>query len=197
LRAAGEGAHYSDVTTLRGNGWLAEAPHNLVPTEWLSIRSRSQLKRCLLLPAPRVPFAGPADTLRDVKPFGADVIASHHPIEQSDRESYREPRRPDPMRRARIFALPEDLLDPRAKKRVKAKHKMPHEESERSVRPSHHDDWLASPLVMGILLMCLPPIGLAAVWGSPRYDRDARWALTFTTTLFMILVMAGALTLAR
>jgi hypothetical protein len=193
LRAAADNAHYSDVTTLRGDGWLAEAPRNLVPTEWLSIRSRSQLKRCLLLPAPRAGFAGPADTLRDVKPFGADVLASRDPI--ASYESYREPRRPDTMRRARIFAVPEELLDPRVRKHKK--HQKPSAEFERSRRPSYQDDWLASPLVMGILLMCLPPIGLAAVWGSPRYDRDARWALTFTTTLFMILVMAGALTLAR
>jgi hypothetical protein len=37
---------------------------------------------------------------------------------------------------------------------------------------------------VGSLLFVAPPIGLACLWSSGRYGRDARWALTITSLLF-------------
>jgi hypothetical protein len=48
-------------------------------------------------------------------------------------------------------------------------------------------------VAVGALLFLLPPVGLAAVWGSKRYSSDARWALTVMTALGMCLVSAIAI----
>lgn len=54
--------------------------------------------------------------------------------------------------------------------------------------------WWEDPIALGSLLILAPPVGLAAVWGSTRYSRDARWALTVMTALTMLLTTAIALT---
>lgn len=48
--------------------------------------------------------------------------------------------------------------------------------------------WWEGPLVVGVLLIALPPVGLSLVWSSRHYDSDARWALTGMTALMMGLV---------
>lgn len=53
--------------------------------------------------------------------------------------------------------------------------------------------WWEEPLALGSLLVLLPPAGLAAVWASPRYSREARWALTAITALTMSILGALAL----
>jgi hypothetical protein len=53
--------------------------------------------------------------------------------------------------------------------------------------------WWEDPVAVGALLFLLPPVGLAAVWGSKRYSSDARWALTVMTALGMCLVSAIAI----
>lgn len=53
--------------------------------------------------------------------------------------------------------------------------------------------WLEDPIAMGMLLIMLPPVGLAALWSSKRYSSDARWALTIMTALTMCLGTAVAI----
>jgi hypothetical protein len=50
--------------------------------------------------------------------------------------------------------------------------------------------WWEDPIALGSLLILCPPIGIAAVWSSKSYSRDARWALTVMTALMMCLVTA-------
>jgi hypothetical protein len=45
--------------------------------------------------------------------------------------------------------------------------------------------WWEGPIVVGALLIALPPVGLSIVWSSRHYDSDARWALTGMTALMM------------
>jgi hypothetical protein len=47
--------------------------------------------------------------------------------------------------------------------------------------------WLDSPLVVGLLLVLLPPSGLAVLWSSRRYSRDARAALTLSSLFLLAL----------
>ncbi len=51
--------------------------------------------------------------------------------------------------------------------------------------------------VLGLLLVVAPPAGLAAVWSHPNYDRDAKWALTVSTMMFMALATVLLVTLSR
>ncbi|MCA9588139.1 MAG: hypothetical protein KC657_22605 [Myxococcales bacterium] len=48
--------------------------------------------------------------------------------------------------------------------------------------------WWEEPLALGSLLVLIPPVGLAVLWSSRRYSREARWALTGITALTMCLV---------
>ena len=50
--------------------------------------------------------------------------------------------------------------------------------------------WWEDPVALGSLLILLPPVGLAALWSSARYGKDARWALTVMTALTMCLATA-------
>jgi hypothetical protein len=50
--------------------------------------------------------------------------------------------------------------------------------------------WVETPVALGLLLIVFPPIGLAALWSSKRYENDARWALTLMTALTMCLATA-------
>jgi len=45
------------------------------------------------------------------------------------------------------------------------------------LRESSHP-WWDDPVVIGAMLVFFPPIGLTALWASPRYPREARWVLT-------------------
>lgn len=56
--------------------------------------------------------------------------------------------------------------------------------------------WLDSPLVVGLLLLVLPPSGLAVLWSSKRYSRDARAALTLSS-LFLLALGAVVYVAAR
>lgn len=48
--------------------------------------------------------------------------------------------------------------------------------------------WWEEPLAVGVLLLVAPPVGLAALWASQRYERDARVALTVMTAFSMCLL---------
>ncbi len=167
-----------DGKTLRNSGWLRESPRNLVPYEWLAIKSRSALRKCMFLPAPRGP--GIDDAVRDVPAPQA---------RQRLKEDYsaRAPRRIDPMRHAQILPAQAEPLTPR---RAWA------HRSDQLVIPMN-ESLLSSPIVIGILLAFAPPVGLAAVWMHPRYDRDARWALTATSALFMVMATVALVMFAR
>lgn len=54
-----------------------------------------------------------------------------------------------------------------------------------------------SPATMGALLFFAPPVGLACVWASPHYGRDARLALTAMSALWSVLVAVALLSFAR
>ncbi len=50
------------------------------------------------------------------------------------------------------------------------------------------------PVSVGILLAVLPPVGFMMLWGSSRYSRDAKIAITALMTVFMILGTAALCT---
>ena len=182
------------MTTLRGNGWLSEAPINLVPREWLKIRGRAELAKCLFLPAS--PFARKAS--RSTQPLDADTLVDVHVGDEARADWRRGERRPTPvrstadreyvrrvapLRHARVFQMPLPLAEADARRAADVMPRLPVAEP-----------W-SSPWVLGLLLVLAPPIGVAALWTSPRYDRDARWALTITSCVFMAFAAVVALTL--
>lgn len=202
-------------TTLRGSGWLRESPRNHVPPEWLAIRGHSVLRKCLFLPALREPSpmlrargAGAAEP-HDTEVMPAVFAPEPMPV------SHVPPRKLDPMRHARMFpANATPLVQLRAaearardagyafdadhaRQDIPLTPRRAWSRSERTARRARHESWLHSPLALGIFLIALPPVGLAAVWSSPRYDREGRLALTFTSALFMCLATVAAIMLAR
>jgi len=81
------------IGTLIGNGWLREAPKNVIPRGW-DIRGRSALRKCLFLPAPDPPFRAP------------HVVATPLPPPQpARREIPIEPPRRDPKKWARMLPV--------------------------------------------------------------------------------------------
>lgn len=52
-----------------------------------------------------------------------------------------------------------------------------------------------SPLQVGLLLCFAPPVGLALLWASPHFSRDARLALTVMTAVGMTLASLFGLAL--
>lgn len=57
---------------------------------------------------------------------------------------------------------------------------------------------LEHPLVVGVLLLVAPPIGLALLWASRAYGREAKIALTAFSAMMTLLVAAfGLVLLAR
>ncbi len=57
---------------------------------------------------------------------------------------------------------------------------------------------LEHPVVVGSLLLCAPPIGLALLWASRAYGREAKIALTGVSAMMMLLAAAfGLVLLAR
>ena len=47
---------------------------------------------------------------------------------------------------------------------------------------------------VGILLAVVPPVGFMMLWGSSRYSRDAKIAITALMTVFMVLGTAALCT---
>lgn len=185
------GSTFSD--TMRGSGWLREAPANIFPEEWMKYRGRTALRQCIFLPPPGELPSAPAhrlapmavDTLVDPPRHAERVARYAEPVPERERRS---PRRPDKLRQVGMWpAVPSAVL--RAAQR----------EPEMVVAGVPNADWATRPLGLGLLLVLFPPAGLAAVWSSERYDRDAKLALTFVTALFLSLsaVALLAITLAR
>ena len=55
--------------------------------------------------------------------------------------------------------------------------------------------WAEEPLVVGIALLACFPIGVALLWASPRFSRDARLALTAFTGF--VLALGALVVIAR
>ena len=166
------------VGTLIGNGWLRAAENDPpVPTGWTA-KSRSALRKCMYMQMPpdlaalaqALPPPGPAP----VPP----KIAAWRPIRQ---DAPITPHRRDPRKDVRLIRQ----VDPHVM-RMKASAEL----DARVLPPA----WWEDPIALGTLLIVLPPVGLACVWGSKRYSNDARWALTVMSSL--LTCFAGAVVLA-
>ncbi|MFO0670526.1 MAG: hypothetical protein U0235_13005 [Polyangiaceae bacterium] len=170
--------------TMRGSGWLREAPGNVFPAEWMKLRGRTALRQCIFLPPP-----GPLPSAPEhVAPAPVRARVEPPPAPASPRvvsPERRSPRRPDPLRRVGLW--------PAYKTPVAVR-----EHRDAGIVEAHApDEWSQRPVALGVLLVCFPPAGLAAVWSSTRYDRDAKLALTVSTILFMSLVALVTMVLAR
>jgi hypothetical protein len=53
--------------------------------------------------------------------------------------------------------------------------------------------WWDDPIALGALLVAAPPVGLAALWASRHYTREARWAITSMMGLMLVLATALAI----
>ena len=56
---------------------------------------------------------------------------------------------------------------------------------------------LAEPLVIGLLLALVPPVGMVLLWTNPRYEPQARWAISGVVALTMLCATAVLFALAR
>lgn len=160
------------INTLIGNGWLRESPRNRAPG-WWDIRSRSALRKCMYLPVPR-------DVI-EALPRGA-LGGGALPMPRPSAPSFEPPdaKRRDAKRDVRMMPA----IDPELVRRVVRE----------QMKNDAKGDWWEEPVAIGLLLLALPPIGLAALWSSKRYSADARWALTIMTALGMCLASAVAIT---
>lgn len=163
--------------TLSDAGWLRESPANHFAH--LDIRSRSALRKCMLLPAPPSAAAFPISS--------AAIAPSQRRPDPSVTQPVAAPRRRDPLRDARIFPViaEEEILAMR-RARLAARAAEPV-----SAPPAPRERWYESPLALGGLLIAAPPIGLSVLWTSDRYSREARAALTLMTGLTMCLGAAA------
>ncbi len=160
------------IGTLIGNGWLRESPRNRAPG-WWDLRSKSALRKCIYMPVPR--------ELLEALPPGA--------LGEPAREAPRvvAPSVPDPTPRRRearrdVQMIP--AVDPDLVRRVVRE----------QLAKDEPGGWWEGPVALGVLLLVMPPVGLAALWTSRRYSGDARWALTIMTALGMCLASAVAIT---
>lgn len=194
-------------TTLRGTGWLREAPTNLVPLAWLKIRGRELLRQCVFLPASSVLPFGPYQAPRDqAAKLAPDTLVDPTPPRMAtprpvERPRDVRPRRIDPMRYARIFPA---LSHPRARNAhssrppaMKAAAVQRAAAVGRGARVAIAPAWWEAPPIVGAMLVLLPPAGLAAVWSHRQYTKDAKWALTVSTMLFMVLGVVLTVALLR
>lgn len=170
------------VGTLIGNGWLREAEKSPVPSGWTP-KSRSALRKCMFMEMPpdvaalaaRLPARGPAPVPAPYpawKPLRSDEGGANVPV----------PRKRDPRKEARQMKA----FDPHVAR-------MRHSSSP-LVPAGLERAWWEDPIALGTLLIVLPPVGLACVWGSKHYSNDARWALTVMSSL--LTCFAGAVVLA-
>lgn len=199
-------------TTLRGSGWLRESPRNHVPPEWLEIRGHSILRKCLFLPALREP-SGPHHRapVREIHDTEVMPVVRH-----PEPPIYVPPRRIDPLRQVRMIpalaspyenAEAYDAAYAKAKAKMNARARLDEgpitprrawARSDRTPRRARESGSVfSSPLMVGLLMMVLPPVGVAAAWSSPRYDREGRIAVTITASLFMCLATVAVVLLAR
>ena len=170
---------------------------------------REALRRCHILERPRDPNA---DTIRDDVPPRTERMAqvatpsSRRSRSISSRIDDRPPRRIDPRKHAQIFpvsplVLHEQALALQGKALAIRADVRDLKRTPRSITGSHRHRtataWWESPIAVGLMLLVAPPVGLAAVWGSRRYDRDARIALSMATGLFLMMATIMLVTLAR
>jgi hypothetical protein len=155
------------VGTLIGNGWLRESETNAnLPREfWSAPKSRSALRKCMFMQMPP-----------DVAAFAAQLPPRGRAPEPAPMAAWR------PIRRDQARLVKQ--VDPHVM-RMKAE-AIDARRSERA--------WWEDPIALGTLLILVPPIGLACVWGSKHYSTDARWALTVMSSL--LTCFAGAVVLA-
>jgi hypothetical protein len=108
----------------------------------------------------------------------------------------------------RVFSMPPELLLPKPPPAALAPAPTPAPSAivaSRPAPPRQRDaarrepraPWWDEPIVVGALLFLAPPIGLAALWASRHYGRDARWAMTAVTGLALCFVAAVAMVAVR
>jgi hypothetical protein len=165
-----------------------------VPGAFWNLKSKSALRKCMFM-------AVPQELLRDLPPnaFGAVPRPSAvAPVAPTPARPAAEggPKRRDAGRDVRAMpAIDPDAMRRRVRDEVDAARNA---ELARVTRvnggAAHAGVGLDAPVWLGLLLLALPPIGLAVLWSSRRYGGDARWALTIVTALGMCLAAAVAIT---
>jgi hypothetical protein len=90
----------------------------------------------------------------------------------------------------RVITSP-DLFRPPMRKRNTPPESLRRNAHVSGYTPSRFED----PISVGILLAILPPIGFMMLWGSQRYSRDAKMAITALMTVFMVLGTAALCTI--
>lgn len=170
-------ARYGKNGTLVGQGFLREAAMNRLPEAWQGAahRGRSAMRNCMFLPA-----WGPSDIARIRNAPVAPPRRPHStPRPVTARRDLARPAAggllPSAVAPAAVEASRPAVIPPPPRAAARA------------------SEWWEEPLALGSLLVLLPPAGLAAVWASPRYSREARWALTAITALTMTILGAVAL----
>lgn len=166
------------VGTLIGNGWLREANEDVPAHHWAAVKSRSSLRKCMFMQMPPHLVAMAAE----LPPRGASPapVPAWRPIRRDDAPIVKQVR--DPRRDARQMKA----FDPHVARMRQS--------SAPLVPAGLESAWWEDPVALGVLLLVLPPVGLACVWNSKRYSNDARWALTAMSTL--LTCFAGAVVLA-
>jgi hypothetical protein len=157
------------IDTMPGFGWLREAPRPRAPVAKLTaeeVVKHAALRKCIYFPA-MVPQMASASAQASAR--AAERVRTNPDLFRPPLRKRNTPVSADMLRRA---PKPE-----------------PHGQPAPRVGSSLED-----PISVGILLAVLPPIGFMMLWGSQRYSRDAKLAITALMTVFMVLATAAVCT---
>ncbi len=174
------------IGTLIGNGWLRESPSSAL-AKWEMRGNKSALRKCMFMPVP--------EQLRALFPPDRVSSAVPPPVYRPARAEEMVPHRRDARKDAREFPIcVPGAVDPRAAAQqahaIHVQYAQKVAAAAAAGKTPATGAWWEDPIALGSLLILVPPIGLAAVWGSKRYSSDARWALTVMTALTMCLMSA-------
>lgn len=106
-------------------------------------------------------------------------------LREAPRPRYVPPVRLDPERLKAQEALKKCMFIPPVRdlaRGVRAAKKAPPAPPPKRSRPLSED-----PLVVGLLLTLVPPLGFVLLWTSPRYTDEARRAVTMMMALVLVL----------
>ncbi|HVH44690.1 MAG TPA: hypothetical protein VM925_20195 [Labilithrix sp.] len=175
---------HSSPTDAKSEGRRSPTPNALdrllaSPRAWENLR-KSALRKCMFMPVPPdanrfAPPVSPAAMAPAPRPRAPELVIPHER---------------NPAHDVRLFPAV-SLEDVQAANRRAL---YAEEKAKLLGKAPPARSWYEDPVVLGTLLIVVPPIGLATLWSSKRYSSDARWALTIMTAL--TLCLGTAITIA-
>ena len=178
------------IGTMAGFGWLREAPRpahvppaaKLSPTE---VAKHAALRKCIYFPA--------------MDPSMASAVARAAERVRTNPDLFRPPlrKRNTPPGSQLVSGRGDHARGDHARgDHARGDHARGGDPRTYAAAHRGSPRWpsLEDPVSVGILLAVVPPVGFMMLWGSSRYSRDAKIAITALMTVFMVLGTAALCT---